>query len=129
MITRKDKLGSTDIISLISLYLCAIFYFEVNLYKICLWGLIPISFLLSFLRHNTITRNPYLRIIIVLFTWCCITFVTALDTEIAAKELPIFSRSLSILLYQRDSCSNTESTELASGGISCSPYKLYSIRI
>lgn len=87
MITRKDKLGSTDIISLISLYLCAIFYFEVNLYKICLWGLIPISFLLSFLRHNTITRNPYLRIIIVLFTWCCITFVTALDTEIAAKEL------------------------------------------
>lgn len=85
--TRKNRLGITDIISLTTLYLCAILYFETDLYKICLWGLIPLSFVLTFMRHNTITNNPYIRLVIILFGWCGITFVTAIDTEVAVKEL------------------------------------------
>lgn len=86
-IQKHKKVGLTEIVSLVSLYSCAIFNFEPSIYKIFLWVAIPISFILCFIKYNTISRNFYVRLILILFAWCSFTALTAQFPELAAKEI------------------------------------------
>ena len=61
-------------------------YYE-QLNRICLYVLLPLAFLLSFIQSPRLKFNKYFFGLILLYTWISFTALFAYDTEVAIKEL------------------------------------------
>lgn len=83
----QNRIAPYKIICLLALYFAAIVGLIDTLNAVALYIIIPIAFAICFLYNNTIRTNKYIRIILILYIWLCITYFAAVYTEPAIREL------------------------------------------
>ncbi len=86
-IKPRERATLLDKYTCIILILQSVFYFNTEITRLSLWVLMPIAFMGYIIKTKSIAFNPYLKILLIIFIWCSITYIVADDTNAAKAEL------------------------------------------
>ncbi len=82
-----NRINFADILAYICIALSAIVALDENMNTYALFLAIPASFVLCFLTYNTLSENKYLRILLAIYLWLCVSYVFTDNVAAANDEL------------------------------------------
>ena len=83
----QNRISLTDILAYICIALSAMVALDEDMNTYALFLAIPTSFVLCFLTYNTLSQNKYLRILLAIYLWLCISYVFADNIAAANDEM------------------------------------------
>ncbi len=82
-----NRINFADILAYICIALSAIVALDENWNSYALFIAIPTSFALCFLTYNTLSQNKYMRILLAIYLWLCVSYVFTDNIDAANDEL------------------------------------------
>ncbi|MBQ8722166.1 MAG: O-antigen ligase family protein [Paludibacteraceae bacterium] len=84
---KLQKIYFGDIFSYLCVLFAALVPFTEFYNKIALYLILPLAFLWCFFSYKTIRKNYYIKMLVGLFVWVCVSYIISTDFDLANREM------------------------------------------